>query len=422
MRIIHDRQKSSIRSSSSASHRSRTSKRIAMTSDIKKQFTIKASKSKVACASGQEVLENGWVIQKIGRKWYFMSPTEYERYADHLEDFPKDRMVDSYPSKKALIDDFKREQYYSDMFASNRISASTDADNPTEQELEEFAESVVNDLETDYSEELSQTAWMQIYDTIGELVRHPEWYTKTGSTAKMWLENTICDIYEEDTGLEHVYMSCDSANKSITASDSDKVSNEDVRELSLYIVNEESLNNLAQSIIKNMQRKIKQGIYDDELAVKAWQRLADDGVRAYDKAYGSGKGELFLNKATRTAIAKELRESYDEEVHEVEACETPVSAAIYTNPGTNRTPVESNLEYYQALADGVVALLDKHLNDGDVYNIRAEVTQEAITFLDDDNNIYWIQSGKDIVPNWDDLNDDIDELYQVVYLHSIPQF
>ena len=329
MRIIHDRQKSSIRSSSSISRKQRSSGRIAMAANAKKQFTIKASKSKVACASCQEVLENGWVIQKIGRNWYFMSPTEYERYADHLEDFPKDRMVDAYPSKKALIDDFKRERYYSEMFASNRISASTD---------------------------------------------------------------------------------------------SDKVSNEDVRELSLYIVNEESLNNLAQSIIKNMQRKVKQGIYDDELAVKAWQRLADEGVRAYDKAYGSGKGELFLNKATRTAIAKELRESYDEEVHEVEAGDTTVSAAVYTNPGTNRTPVESNLEYYQALADGVVALLDKHLNDGDVYNIRAEVTQEAITFLDDDNNIYWIQSGKDIVPNWDDLNDDIDELYSVVYMQAIPQF
>lgn len=113
-----------------------------------------------------------------------------------------------------------------------------------------------------------------------------------------------------------------------------------------------------------------------------------------------------------------LDEAYPELV---EACDC-VNASVYTNPGTNKTPVESNVEYYQALADGVVALLDKHLNDGDVYNIRAEVTPEAITFLDGDNNIYWIQSGKDIIPDWDDLQDDIDELYQVVYLNAIPGF
>lgn len=113
-----------------------------------------------------------------------------------------------------------------------------------------------------------------------------------------------------------------------------------------------------------------------------------------------------------------LDEAYPELV---EACDC-VNASVYTNPGTNKTPVESNVEYYQALADGVVALLDKNLNDGYVYKIRAEVTPEAITFLDDDNNIYWIQSGKDIIPNWDDLQDDIDELYGVVYMNAIPQF
>lgn len=113
-----------------------------------------------------------------------------------------------------------------------------------------------------------------------------------------------------------------------------------------------------------------------------------------------------------------LDEAYPELV---EACDC-VNASVYTNPGTNKTPVESNVEYYQALADGVVALLDKNLNDGYVYKIRAEVTPEAITFLDDDNNIYWIQSGKDIIPNWDDLQDDIDELYGVVYMNAIPKF
>lgn len=137
-----------------------------------------------------------------------------------------------------------------------------------------------------------------------------------------------------------------------------------------------------------------------------------DECYAYAHDYERSPGEL------ADIVYSILDEAYPELV---EACDC-VNASVYTNPGTNKTPVESNVEYYQALADGVVALLDKHLNDGDVYNIRAEVTPEAITFLDGDNNIYWIQSGKDIIPNWDDLQDDIDELYGVVYMNAIPGF
>lgn len=70
----------------------------------------------IKASSGQEILDNGWVIQRIGRKWYFMSADEYAKYANHLEDYPKDLMVDDFPSKQALIQSYMREPFYKHMF------------------------------------------------------------------------------------------------------------------------------------------------------------------------------------------------------------------------------------------------------------------------------------------------------------------
>ena len=82
------------------------------------------------------------------------------------------------------------------------------------------------------------------------------------------------------------------------------------------IVNDYELYPTAMSIIKNMQRKIKRGKYNADLAVKAWQYLADEGVAKYYKTKGA------LNPETRKAIAVGLRDNYEEEVNEgVEASE-----------------------------------------------------------------------------------------------------
>ena len=90
---------------------------------------------------------------------------------------------------------------------------------------------------------------------------------------------------------------------------------EDVDELVLYITNDSRLyHSRTIPIINNLARKMKAGKYDSELAVKAWQYLADDGVRQYDKEFGSGGGSLFLPKNTRIEIAKQLRDYYLEDV------------------------------------------------------------------------------------------------------------
>ena len=94
-------------------------------------------------------------------------------------------------------------------------------------------------------------------------------------------------------------------------------STEDVDELVLYISNDGDLyRSRTTPIINNLKKKYAKGAYDRDLAVKAFMYLADDGVRKYDKEFGSGQGKLFLDKATREEIAKELRDRYEEDIME----------------------------------------------------------------------------------------------------------
>ena len=95
------------------------------------------------------------------------------------------------------------------------------------------------------------------------------------------------------------------------------VSDDDVRELVLFIPNASQLDATIKATIANLKRKIKRGVYDEERALKAWENVADTGVKLYDKLYGSGRGSLtMLDKSTRREIAKELMKDYDEQVHE----------------------------------------------------------------------------------------------------------
>ena len=99
--------------------------------------------------------------------------------------------------------------------------------------------------------------------------------------------------------------------------DQDITSTDDVDELYLYIANDGQLyRNRTTPIINNLKKKYKKGDYDKDLAVKAFMYLVDDGVRKYDKEFGSGQGKLFLDKKTREEIAKQLRDRYEEDIME----------------------------------------------------------------------------------------------------------
>lgn len=114
------------------------------------------------------------------------------------------------------------------------------------------------------------------------------------------------------------------------------ISEDDVRELVLTITNDGDMyRGIIQSVINNLTRKYKKGNYDRDLAVKAWQYVADEGVRRYDKQFGSGRGSVaWLNPATRRAIAEELRDYYEDiimyEDDEVDASTTARNKKIIT--------------------------------------------------------------------------------------------
>jgi hypothetical protein len=85
---------------------------------------------------------------------------------------------------------------------------------------------------------------------------------------------------------------------------------EAAHELVLYAENDGDLyRQSALPIIANLQRKVKSGKYDHELAIKLWRYHADRAAKKYNKEHG---GEF--SPATRDLAAKEFRDGYDEEV------------------------------------------------------------------------------------------------------------
>ncbi len=88
-------------------------------------------------------------------------------------------------------------------------------------------------------------------------------------------------------------------------------------ELVLFITNDGDLyRQQAQPIIKNLRKKIAKGTYDAAKAVKLWGYLANSGAQKYTKEFGgSGNGSYgSFSAADRRAAAKELADSYEEEL------------------------------------------------------------------------------------------------------------
>lgn len=77
-------------------------------------------------------------------------------------------------------------------------------------------------------------------------------------------------------------------------------------ELELYAENEYSLYSQKKSILVNIQRKLKSGKYNHELAPKLWMYWVDAAARKYASEF---PGATF-NKNTRMHVAKELANRY----------------------------------------------------------------------------------------------------------------
>ena len=148
-------------------------------------------------------------------------------------------------------------------------------------------------------------------------------YSRTGYRNFDQLEDAVSETESKqsfdvvDSILEGKDIKQTLIEASTTLRDQEITSADDVEELYLYIVNDGNLyRSRTTSIIDNLKKKYKKGTFDKELAVKAFMYLVDDGVRKYDKEFGSGQGKLFLDKATRTDIARELLNHYMEQIEE----------------------------------------------------------------------------------------------------------
>lgn len=75
-------------------------------------------------------------------------------------------------------------------------------------------------------------------------------------------------------------------------------------ELVLWFENTEVLYKRKYDWIKNFDRKIKRGIFNEELAIKGIVYLVKEVMRSYKNEFGLGT----VNQATKIAIAKDIFE------------------------------------------------------------------------------------------------------------------
>lgn len=110
--------------------------------------------------------------------------------------------------------------------------------------------------------------------------------------------------------------------------------NYDAEELALYIKNTSELyHGITHSVIENLKKKARKGVYDKERAVDAWMYVADAGAKMYDKELGSGRGSMTLfTKDERRKAAEELARYYEENVLEgldnVQSAFKPIKSAV----------------------------------------------------------------------------------------------
>jgi hypothetical protein len=108
---------------------------------------------------------------------------------------------------------------------------------------------------------------------------------------------------------------------SVLKSDKKKSLNgsDEVDELVLYATNDADLyRQRIQPIIKNLQKKVKKGIYDKNKALVMWKRVADEAAKKYLREFGSpGDGNNVFTVQDRKEAAKDIADKYKEEIEEI---------------------------------------------------------------------------------------------------------
>jgi len=93
----------------------------------------------------------------------------------------------------------------------------------------------------------------------------------------------------------------------------DMINEDDVerREIELFTSNHAQIyRQRIQPIIKNLAKKKAKGTYDDKLAIKAWTYAVNDGIKAYNKEFGSS---IKLSGAEKAKAAEYLLKQFEDE-------------------------------------------------------------------------------------------------------------
>ena len=90
----------------------------------------------------------------------------------------------------------------------------------------------------------------------------------------------------------------------------------EARELHLYCENDGDIyRQRIEPIRKNLQRKLKRGVYDHEKAKKLWMYAADACAKKYAKEFGDSHQpwHKMFSMADRKEVAKEFADNYKQE-------------------------------------------------------------------------------------------------------------
>lgn len=108
--------------------------------------------------------------------------------------------------------------------------------------------------------------------------------------------------------------------EAVTEAHKEQADEDAVRELVLYAENDSRIyRNRTLPVIANLKRKVAKGVFDKELAVKAFQYVADDAAKQYKKEFPAeddGTYDYNFNPATREEVARQLLDRYIEQIEE----------------------------------------------------------------------------------------------------------
>jgi hypothetical protein len=144
---------------------------------------------------------------------------------------------------------------------------------------------------------------------VEEAVKYPHNMYDPKSGKRYVAKNREDHMRMSRMGYDHVPKAM---NKSTTKKEDVNEDRVMERELELFIVNDANIyRQRITPIIKNMQRKSKSGKYDAELAIKGFMYAVNDGIKAYNKEFGSGA--MKLDKSSKMKVAKAVRDRFADE-------------------------------------------------------------------------------------------------------------